>query len=236
LKLAGGEQVDIEMQSQQHPALRERRLYYWARLYAGQLGRGDEYLALRRCVLILFTNFNLLPERRFHSIFQLQELHSSQPFTEHLQLHLVELPKFEDVSDKNDEPNLALWSKFLRATTDAALEELAMQYPVLKQAKQALDELSEDPQARLRAEQREMALISYHLGLGRAREDGVAEGETRGRAAAKVDAVLTVLRVRGIGLSAEQRHQLESSGDLAALEGWLTRAVSVASADELFAP
>lgn len=33
-RLASGEQVDVEMQSQRRPAQRPRALYYWARLYA----------------------------------------------------------------------------------------------------------------------------------------------------------------------------------------------------------
>src|SRR5260221_1843443 len=37
VRFQNGEQVDVEMQSRRHPALRERALYYWSRLYARQL-------------------------------------------------------------------------------------------------------------------------------------------------------------------------------------------------------
>src|SRR5262245_50080051 len=50
VELTSGNQVDVEMQSQKRPALRERGLYYWSRLYSGQLLRGADYLDLRRCV------------------------------------------------------------------------------------------------------------------------------------------------------------------------------------------
>ncbi len=40
VRLANGEQVDVEMQTQPRPAQRQRALYYWARLYGGQLTRG----------------------------------------------------------------------------------------------------------------------------------------------------------------------------------------------------
>jgi flagellar biosynthesis/type III secretory pathway protein FliH len=62
-----------------------------------------------------------------------------------------------------------------------------MQHPVLKQAKDALDELSDDPKARMQAEMREMALISYKLGLGAAREEGLEQGKVKGRAEGKVE-------------------------------------------------
>jgi len=48
VRLASGEQLDIEMQSQPRLGLVQRVVYYWARLYAGQLARGADYVQLRR--------------------------------------------------------------------------------------------------------------------------------------------------------------------------------------------
>jgi len=175
VRLANGEQIDVEMQTQRHPALRERALYYWARLYVGQQQHGSPYTDLRRCAVIWITNFNELPEQRFHSIFSLRESHNAALLTDHLELHLVELPKLRDALDRNDEPSLVAWGKFLTATADEDLETLAMEDPVLKRAKDALERLSADPAARIRAEQREMALFSHELGLSRAHRNGIAE-------------------------------------------------------------
>lgn len=121
------------------------------------------------------------------------------------------------------------WATFLSATTDEELQELAMKDPVLQQAKDALDRLSADPQARLLAEQREMALISYHLDMNEARKQGIAEGEARGRATA----VLTVLAARQIVVSEDQRARIALCVDLALLEQWLERAATVKDASEL---
>jgi predicted transposase/invertase (TIGR01784 family) len=41
LWLTSGEQVDVEIQGQGRPAGRERTLYYWSKMYAGQLVRGE---------------------------------------------------------------------------------------------------------------------------------------------------------------------------------------------------
>jgi predicted transposase/invertase (TIGR01784 family) len=43
VRLEGGEQIDVEMQTRSHPALRERGLFYWGRLYTGQLLRGASF-------------------------------------------------------------------------------------------------------------------------------------------------------------------------------------------------
>jgi hypothetical protein len=95
---------------------------------------------------------------------------------------VLELPKLDEALDRNDEPNLVLWGRFLSATTDAELDTLAIENPVLKQAKEALETLSDDPSARVQAEMREMALLSYKLDMGKVWHDGVAKGEARGRA------------------------------------------------------
>ena len=57
-----------------------------------------------------------------------------------LELHVLELPRLATACDRNDEPELARWCRFFSATTDAELDELAMENPTLKQAKEALEE------------------------------------------------------------------------------------------------
>ena len=102
-----------------------------------------------------------------------------------------------------------------------------MKDPVLQRAKDALDRLSADPEARMLAEQREMALISYHLDMTEARKQGLAEGEARGRAEGeargRARAVLAVLEARQIPLNAEQRELIAACTDLAPV-GPLARA------------
>jgi predicted transposase/invertase (TIGR01784 family) len=231
VRLINGEQVDIEMQSQRRPALPERVLYYWARLYAGQLFRGDDYGELRRCALVLFTNFSMLTVGRFHSLFQVREAHDGQLLTEQLELHVLELPKLESDSLR-DEPTLTLWGRFLSATTDAELERLSMEHPVLKQAKEALEKLSADPEARLRAEQRETALLLYNLDIGTSREEGKAEGKAEGRAEGKAEALRRLMALRFGALPDAVLQQISTAGETK-LELWLERLLSASSLDEV---
>lgn len=81
------------MQTRSHPALRQRGLFYWGRLYTGQLLRGSPYPELRRCVVIFITAFVELAGERFHSVFQALERQGHEPLTDHFELHFVELPK-----------------------------------------------------------------------------------------------------------------------------------------------
>jgi predicted transposase/invertase (TIGR01784 family) len=231
-RLINGEQVDIEMQSQRRPALPERLLYYWARLYAGQLFRGSDYRELRRCALVLFTNFSMLTAGRFHSIFQVREARDGQLLTEQLELHVLELPKLPSVPS-GDEPTLTLWGRFLSATTDAELETLSMEHPVLNEAKEALESLSADPEARLRAEQRETALLLYKLDIGTSREEGRAEGRTEGRAEGKAEALRKLMTLKFGALPGAVLQQISTASE-PKLEAWLERVLSASSWDEVF--
>jgi predicted transposase/invertase (TIGR01784 family) len=138
-------------------------------------------------VVVLITSFSELAGRRFHSTFRAQERHDGEALTDHLELHVLELPKLQAAIDRNDEPNLTAWATFLAATTDEELNALAMENPVLKQAKDALDRLSADPAARDRAEQREMALLTYEAGLAKVRREGREEGKAEGREEGKAE-------------------------------------------------
>lgn len=56
----------------------------------------------------------------------------------------------------------------------------------------------------------------------------------RGRAQSRAEAVLSVLEARGRAVSNEQREKILACTDLAELDGWVRKAVSVDTADELF--
>jgi hypothetical protein len=61
-----------------------------------------------------------------------------------------------------------------------------------------------------------------------------ARGEARGKTDAKVKAVLDVLEVRQLPVSAEQRARIEACTDLALLDRWHRKAVTVSATSELF--
>jgi hypothetical protein len=68
----------------------------------------------------------------------------------------------------------------------------------------------------------------------RGRNEGRREGRDEGRLQALAAAVLEVLDVRGLEVSAALRDRVRTCVDLQTLERWLRRAVIVRSAEELF--
>jgi hypothetical protein len=75
-------------------------------------------------------------------------------------------------------------------------------------------------------------------GEARGRAKGRAEGEAKGRAEGEVkgkrDAIIALLKVRGVALSAEDRTILRTCTDAAKLDRWIIRAATASSANEVF--
>ena len=118
VELADGTQVDLEMQGDVYPALRQRILYYWARCYGGELQRGDDHSALRPVVVIVWLRDNLFKGQRFHSIVRTVEVHDHEVFSPDLELHVLELRKLHLAKVPS---SLERWGRFFRFDSEDAL-------------------------------------------------------------------------------------------------------------------
>jgi flagellar biosynthesis/type III secretory pathway protein FliH len=151
-------------------------------------------------------------------------------------LHVLELSKLETALE--DEPALKLWGKFLSATTDDQLAELAMEHPLLKRAKDALEDLSSDPEARVLAERRETALRLHRHDIGaswqQGKAEGRAEGKAEGRTEGKAEALERLLALRFGPVSADVTARVRS-GSETELDHWLEAVLSAERVDAVFA-
>ncbi|MBI3822209.1 MAG: PD-(D/E)XK nuclease family transposase, partial [Planctomycetes bacterium] len=140
-----GRLYNIEMQMCATPAYPERVSYYWAKIYADQLGDGDDYDKLNETVSISFLNDVLFAEvADFHVAFQLRCLkHPGLLFSDRQEMHVIELPKFrksaEDLAD-----TLEGWCYFLKnaADMDSTALPKKMQTPAVKHAMEVLTVIS----------------------------------------------------------------------------------------------
>ena len=71
-----------------------------------------------------------------------------------------------------------------------------------------------------------------HQAKGRA--EGEVKGEAKGRAEGRAEALLAVLEARGLRASDEARARILACTDVAQLDAWIRKAISVSSVNELF--
>jgi len=173
-----GTRTDVEMQAYPQPALPERALYHWARLFRDGIGRGDDFAALRPCRVIFFLAHRQLPGTRVHSTFGAREKHDGTLLSDALEIHTVELPKLGDMAPTTEPADAAVldWARFLAAETDEERRRMATHNPDIDQANEALERLSQDPTARVLAQWREDQLRLLQVERAEVRRLGREEG------------------------------------------------------------
>jgi hypothetical protein len=108
------------------------------------------------------------------------------------------------------------------ALSEAARKALDMEPQILKFFSEAQRRSYYEAEAKGKAE-----------GEAKGKAEGEAKGKAEGEAKGKAEALVMFLRRRGLMLTEEQRQQIVTCLDLAALDRWLDRAFSVASVNEL---
>jgi len=178
-----GRQFNVEMQMLAFRYYDKRILYYWAKLHQQQLYEGQDYLELKPTISISFLDHVLFPQvPDYHLRFRLLETSHGFPFTEDLEFHLLELPKFTK-SAVELSSGVDIWLYFLRHAEKMDTEALpaALQQPLVLRALEELKMLAQTDVERERYEARRKAQLDYNTGLKVARMEGRAEGEMIGR-------------------------------------------------------
>ena len=163
--------LDVEIQLRDQRDMAKRTLFYWSKLFQGQLQEGDSYHQLHKAVTVNVLDFDYVPTDRYHSTFHLREDATGLLLTDLIEVHFVELHKLQAQS-VGLERRLVRWMLFLTTKTRKGLEELAMQEPAMKKAITTLEFLSQDERARQLYEERQKAWMTYTADVEGAREEG----------------------------------------------------------------
>ena len=152
-----GRWFDVEMQMFLHAALVERLLYYWAKLYSGQLATGQDFRDLRAAYSICFLRGRRSQVRSdvYHSHYEMIDRRTGESPSDHFSIHIVELPKFTLGEDEVRTPEHR-WCYFLQhaETLDPARMPASLNDPAVMKAMEVLMRISQDALERDRYESR----------------------------------------------------------------------------------
>ncbi len=110
---ASGEIFQVEMQTWNHGALKERMLYAWAALYKGQLDRGEKYHLLRPVVAIWLIDQNVFRGAdSFRHRFRVRDDAGTIELSAHLELHVLELERWRSHPEPSIPADLLGWVRF----------------------------------------------------------------------------------------------------------------------------
>jgi len=173
------ELINIEIQIKDEHNMIKRSLYYWSKMFEGQLTEGQKYDTLAKTICINILNFKCLKTKEAHSIYRLKEINTNEELTDLQEIHFIELPKLpknEEIKDVFD-----AWMEFIENPISNKLQKAEMTIQEIKEAKNELLRLSANDKERMKYEDRRAALLDKVSALENAEEKGIEIGKEIGK-------------------------------------------------------
>jgi len=193
-----GKHYNIEIQITDEADYDQRALYYWAKLYSGQLMEAKSYSSLNKTIGIHILNFISIPEaKKYHNIFRLTEKETGFHHFKDIELHTIELSKFEKVSEpdklseylKKVKTALDAWVTFLtrHELLDRKNLPKELSAPAIKKALHTLDIMNFNKAEREEYEDHLKWLRMEDSALRKKGKDSFDEGKAEGKAEGKTE-------------------------------------------------
>jgi predicted transposase/invertase (TIGR01784 family) len=180
-KLLTGELVNIEIQLANKYDMERRTLFYWSKLFYGQLKSGQTFRELKKTITINIIDFNYIKLEPYHTFFQLREKgQKDYQLTDLLEIHFIELPKFRKVRPDLNNP-LDRWLLFIEDSPEEVRQMISNVDPEIAKAQAILEHLGSFEEIRRYYEAREMAIHDEITRITGAREEGREEGKVAGK-------------------------------------------------------
>ena len=176
-----GEHINIEIQVKNEYNMIKRSLYYWSKMYEGQLTKGQDYDTLSRTICINILDFKYLKNDNFHNCYRLKEKTTNEELTDVMELHFIEIPKLRKLENSEDISDmLEAWITFIESPTSELIDKLEMSSDEIKEAKEELLRLSGNDKERERYEKRFESLLEQNSLLANAEKKGIEKGRKEG--------------------------------------------------------
>lgn len=198
-KINEKEYCNIEMQLVDTGEIRERILYYWSKIYARQLKKGQKYRELEKTIVILIANFEIkgLEDLKYHTEWKIMDKETQKVIlTDKFELRIIELPKIKE----EEQEELIDWLLFLENPQSERVKTKMEENEELKEAVEKLQGMSEDDYMQRIADLREKAILDYNSGMDTALRKGIKKGklETAKKMLEKGMDIDTIIEVTGL--------------------------------------
>lgn len=204
-------QIDIEIQILPTQYMPQRTLFYWAKMYNGQIQSGNSYHALKKSITINIVDFKCVEIPKVHTQYHIAEDSCGEKLTDLLEIHFLELAKLKSCNMEPNDP-IKIWLEFLNAESRSVMELLSEKNEDIKMAYEELKVISKDKQSRMAYEAREAAIMDEATRI----EEAENRGEIKGKIEGQVETAIYMLRdnfliediVKYTGLSKEKISEL----------------------------
>ena len=176
---------DIEMQVVNEKNAEKRITFYASKMYVQTIKEGEDYSKLQKCIAILIIDYQLSSIKELEKYVTKwnlrEEDYGNKILTDDIEIYIIELPKVEKYKK-----GLALdrWVEFIKNPRVVDMSDKEV-----KKAKEVLERISEDKDARYLAELREKYIrdqkaiegAGYDKGLDEGIKKGIEQGIAQGK-------------------------------------------------------
>ena len=202
LDINNNEKVDVEIQLIERANFAERLLFYFSRLYASQIKRGDDYAEAKKVILIAIIDYPLELTQtisEMETIWKLCEKnHPNLVLTDSIEICILELDKVKNTYYKNKLDKKAQWMLFLDDPNSREVKEIMEKNNDIKDAVIEVHERSKDEQLRRIAELKEKAIMDekaiYKAGRLRGEKEGIQEGLQKGITQGQLEKSIEIIK------------------------------------------
>ncbi len=183
------EKVDIEVQLIDRKNLVERMLFYFSKLYASTIDKGEDYISAKKVVIISIIDYDLdltKEIKEMETIWNIIERKNKNlMLTDKLELHIIELRKAREEYEKNKSNKKAQWMMFINNPNEMEVQEIMKENKEIEEAVVIIKEMTEDEKLERLAFLRQKAIMDekaiYAAGLDKGeikgRETGIKENQ-----------------------------------------------------------
>ena len=215
-----GEWFIIEVQVQMMEYFPERLLYYWAKKYQSQLQSGERYSLLKKVTLISICK-NSLPINTmdYYNHFRISDTKKHIPFSDHLNIHTIELSKFPNTEENIGKP-IEKWTYFLKHGENLDSENLPspLSIPPIEQAVKELRMFTQSEIERDLYDSRHMAILDKNSALAEKYEKGLQKGIEKGKIEGILQAIESVLEIKFAAEGLKYMPKIREINDLPRLQ------------------
>ena len=210
------------MQVTKSEYIAERILWYWAKMYASSINKGEGYSSTKKAICIMIADFKIEKLKEITNYYTKWNIREEENrniiLTDKLEIHIIELEKLKN---KDGKEKLKQWCKFIKmpeSVGESTMKEIKM-------AKEELNKISQDKKERRLAELREKAIMDEMAIRDSGYNDGKKEGIEQGIEKGKNEGLKIGKKIRSIEIAKEM---LKENLDLAVISK-----VTGLSSDEL---
>ena len=174
------EKIDVEVQLLKNDEFTYRLMYYWSRIYAKQIQRGDTYNKARKVVIIAITDFEIdvtKELKRMETIWNVREKENPEKvLTDVFEIRIINLKRVREAYQKDKDNKKNQWVMFLEDPNSKEVKEIMEKNEDVKKAVITVREMSEDEKMERLAELRQKAVMDekalYNTGIREGTEIG----------------------------------------------------------------